>query len=95
MALCWCDTTIGHQNNLDESFCCKPQSLQHGFTTTRVLVTNCNKLEGDSNFSDLEKDCDVNGPLDLIKDAVCSTDESQELFLKMANSMVTLHRKFQ
>ena len=54
-----------------------------------------NKLEGDTKFNDLEKDYNVNGLLDLIKDLVYSTNESQEPFLKMANSMVKLHRMFQ
>ena len=39
----------------------------------------------------MKRKCGVNGSLELIKELVCSTDDSQGPVLKMANGMVTLH----
>ena len=50
-----------------------------------------NKLESDKKFTKLEEAHDVNGLLDLIKELVYSTDESQEPIWIMADTVVKLH----
>ena len=50
-----------------------------------------NKLESDPKFTELQKEYNVVGLLDLIKDLVYSIDESQEPIWVMANAMCKLH----
>ena len=49
------------------------------------------KLESDAKFSDLQEEYNINGLLDLIKDLVYSTDDSQEPLWVMVNSMIKMH----
>ena len=62
----------------------------------RTTITLCsrplkNKLESNDKYQDLVDNHDVNGLLDLIKEVVYSTDESQEPVWIIANTMVKLH----
>ena len=50
-----------------------------------------NKLESDKKYQLLQDNHDINGLLDLIKELVYSTDESQEPVWIMADTMVRLH----
>ena len=64
--------------------------------SARTVVQVCaspmkNKLESDPKFTELQKQYNVVGLLDLIKDLVYSIDESQEPILVMADAMCKLH----
>ena len=50
-----------------------------------------NMMEGDKKYSKLLEDHDVNRLMDLIKELVYSTDESQELVWIMSSMMVKMH----
>ena len=65
-------------------------------SSLRIIVQLCttalkSQLTSKAKHSELERKCRVNDSLDLIKELIHSSNESQDLALKMANGMVNLH----